>query len=404
MKVLVALQEHFWRDNDGLIYPETMYDYAFWSRYLDIFDEVKVFARVASARTYQNMDSKPANGPKVSFYSLPNYHGPWEYIKVLMQLQQIAKDALRDTEACILRVPGEVGSILWKACQKQSRPFGLEVVGDPWDSLAPGSVKSILRPFARRLLRQQLMRQCHEAPITAYVTESKLQSRYPPSHWSTYYSSIDLPKEYLASNQMIAQRSIRILNKPFPPIWRLCHIGTLAQLYKAPDILIKAVAQVLKNGIHVELHIIGEGQFRKPMEVLCQNLGIDDKVYFLGKLPRDRTLFQKLDTYDMFILPSRQEGLPRALIEAMARGLPCIGSDVGGIPELLSSDWMVPPNNIDLLANKIIQMLNNPSKLASVCDHNVHIASLYTQEHLNEKRNLFYKRLKDITHNWFSSH
>ena len=60
---------------------------------------------------------------------------------------------------------------------------------------------------------------------------------------------------------------------------------------------------------------------------------------------------EQLDAADVFVLPSRQEGLPRAMIEAMARSLPCVGSDVGGISELIP-DWVVPPNDPQALALK----------------------------------------------------
>ena len=60
-----------------------------------------------------------------------------------------------------------------------------------------------------------------------------------------------------------------------------------------------------------------------------------DRVRFRGQLTTPVDVRAELDRADLFVLPSRQEGLPRAMIEAMARALPCIGSSVGGIPELL---------------------------------------------------------------------
>ena len=122
-------------------------------------------------------------------------------------------------------------------------------------------------------------------------------------------------------------------------------MGTLEQLYKAPDVLLDAVGQCFRQGLDLELVWIGGGQYQQQLEARAKELGLSPRVRFLGQLPAGDAVRGELDRADLFVLPSRQEGLPRAMLEAMARGLPCIGSTVGGIPELLPAEDLVPPGD-----------------------------------------------------------
>src|SRR5205809_1714074 len=117
--------------------------------------------------------------------------------------------------------------------------------------------------------------------------------------------------------------------------------------------------------------IVGSGGYQAQLEARAAALGIGTRVQFRGQLAAAEAVRAELDRADLFVLPSRQEGLPRAMIEAMARGLPCIGSTVGGIPELLAAEDMVPPNDASALARKIREVLADPSRLARMSVRNL---------------------------------
>jgi len=167
--------------------------------------------------------------------------------------------------------------------------------------------------------------QCQRAVACAYVTESGLQKSYPPGGWSTHYSSVELLPCDVIDQTLIERRLKRIERKRRNnETWRIVFIGTLSQLYKAPDVLIRSVGRCLQRGVNLELLVVGDGQFRGELEQLVEKLKLQDKVTFIGSLPAGNAIYQQLDMSDLFVLPSRQEGLPRSVIEAMARGLPCI--------------------------------------------------------------------------------
>jgi glycosyltransferase involved in cell wall biosynthesis len=107
-----------------------------------------------------------------------------------------------------------------------------------------------------------------------------------------------------------------------------------------------------------------------------------------------------LDHADLFVLPSRTEGLPRAMIEAMARALPCIGSTVGGIPELLPPEDLVPPGDAAALARKIREVVCDPDRMARMSARNLEQARQYREDALSGRRIAFYQRVREVTEAW----
>jgi glycosyltransferase involved in cell wall biosynthesis len=101
-----------------------------------------------------------------------------------------------------------------------------------------------------------------------------------------------------------------------------------------------------------------------------------------------------LDAADLFVMCSLTEGLPKALLEAMARGLPAVGSLVGGIPELLSREALVPPADERRLAEKIMSLARDPEGLTRLSARNFEEASRYRHELLSRLRVEFYHRFK----------
>ena len=122
---------------------------------------------------------------------------------------------------------------------------------------------------------------------------------------------------------------------------------------KGLDVLLRAWAQLAEPR---ELILVGEGTKRAPLEVLASELKLDH-VTFTGSTNDVRSYLQQAD---LFVLPSRSEGIPNAMLEAMACGLPIVASHVGGIPDVVQdgeSGLLVPPEDIPALAAAIGRLL-----------------------------------------------
>jgi len=127
--------------------------------------------------------------------------------------------------------------------------------------------------------------------------------------------------------------------------------------------LLDALAILGQRGLRPCLWLAGDGELREQLRRQADDLGISDRVRFLGWVPHKKVLdLYRCGKVCMVILPSLHEGIPAALMEAMSYGIPVISTPVGGVPELLSggAGLLVPPRNPSPLADAIESMLRSP--------------------------------------------
>jgi glycosyltransferase involved in cell wall biosynthesis len=236
-----------------------------------------------------------------------------------------------------------------------------------------------------------MTRQVRSAAAASFVTAHALQRRYPvrPGAVATHYSSVELPDEAFVARPRPETSSSGKR--------RLITVGSLEYLYKGPDTLIEAVARCVAAGLDIEVTFVGSGRCLPEMQALAQRLGLNERVRFLGQLAAGPAIRSELDRADLFVLPSRAEGLPRAMIEAMARALPAVGSRVGGIPELLQDDELVNPGDANSLSQKLVEVLNDPRRFSEMSARNWSRAREYTEEALRERWTFFYSHLQALT-------
>jgi len=145
-----------------------------------------------------------------------------------------------------------------------------------------------------------------------------------------------------------------------PDLRQLLFIGNLVQV-KGLDVLLQACGALAAERSDWHLHLIGDGSERGSLERQAQACGLDGRVSFHGSRPHHE-LPRWLQAADLFVLPSRSEGVPNVLLEASACGTPWVASEVGGIPEIagLGASTLVPPERADALAGAISRSLDAP--------------------------------------------
>jgi glycosyltransferase involved in cell wall biosynthesis len=393
MRLVSLIEQRFQRTPDGVVWTDGQFPRSYWDRHLEIFDSVCVVARVGDV-TEPPAGALHAEGDGVSISPIPYYQGPSEYMRVALGVRRAVHRSVTLDDAVTLRIGSQIANLLDPHLRRTGHPYGVEVVTDPYNVFAPMAVEHPLRPLFRLWFTFAARRQCANASALAYVTEFTLQKHYPPPKggFTTYYSDGDMPPE--AFVQSIIRRPLN------SPRIHLVSTGSLAQMYKSPDVVIKALAQCVSEGLEVHLTWIGDGKYRTRMEKLAEELMVRNRVEFKGQLSTPANVRAVLDTADLYVLASRTEGLPRSLIEAMARGLPCIATSVGGIPELLAPDDLVPADNVSALADMIRAMASNPARLEACAGRNLAKAHEYETQALRPRQYAYLRALREKTEEW----
>jgi glycosyltransferase involved in cell wall biosynthesis len=279
----------------------------------------------------------------------------------------IVREVVR-AEIVVLRLPGMIGFLAAYACRILGRRYAVEVVGDPVAVLASGSLGRtgrLLAPFAG----WQMRRVVSGASAALYVTQSTLQRRYPTARRVpvTGVSTVRIDETAFVDK---GRRW-----RPGPP--RIVTVGSQEVRYKGHDVLLHAIQRLHSAGAPVTAVIVGDGRLHGDLVDLAVNLGIRECVTFTGAIHDRAELMAQLDQATLFVLPSRTEGLPRALIEAMARALPAVASDVGGISELLEAEFLVPVEDPAALADRISALGSDPARWEAQSKRNLEVSRAY---------------------------
>lgn len=286
--------------------------------------------------------------------ALPYYVGIAAMLRTLPSLVAAVDSAVKDSDVVGVKLPGMIGLIAVARAHRRRKPIAVQVVGDIEEVLragVAGRAGVVLAPIVASIVRRAVKR----GAAVRYVTERVLQERYPPAAGAVVVAFSDVriePPAFAKSRAFVPGRVIAV--------------GSQEQPYKGHQILIEAVAALAGSDSRIHLELVGGGRYQRQLQELAVARGIGDRVRFAGHVGRRDELFRLLDTADVFVMPSLTEGLPRALVEALARGVPCIGSDVGGIPELLPADALVPAGDVGDLARLLRRALDDESFRANL--------------------------------------
>lgn len=372
MKLAFLFDARFTKYGDQ--YYSTNLSQAFWkNRYLKVFDEIVVVGRYVETKEDPSQRLVLSSNDRVAFKCIPD---STRLGRIFTQHKQNAfiANAIRDCDRVVCR--GWWGI---DVCKKLGKPYMLEVVCCVWDSYWNHSFMGKMVALPNFLLQRRAVK---SAPYVLYVTREFLQHRYPTDGQSAAISDVELQDG--ADQDAVLRRRLQKIETPTGKLV-IGTAGSLAAKYKGHRFVIQALAELKKQGkTDIEYQIVGGGNPENLIR-LAQKYGVENQIRLVGQIPHGK-MFSWYDQLDLYIQPSLVEGLPRALVEAMSRALPALGTDAGGIPELLGEKYLCKRNG-DIsaqLATKISEL--DSWKMRIQAEENFKQSKAYAVTALDKKR------------------
>ncbi len=373
--------------HDGpLVYDDkgNYYEFAYhelYERFSYLADEIYFMLRTKKI----SKDRKYTLVPKqVNVVSVPNFKNPKLYFKNKKIAERIVEQQVLQSDILVLRTQSSIAQLALKYIKKYNKPYIIESVGCSWDSYwNHGIVGKIVAPYMYFKTKSAIAK----APFVYYVTTGFLQKRYPTKGNTVSCSNVVLDA---LDEKTLTGRLEKI--KCFDPEKKLV-LGTAAALdtrYKGQEYVIRSIRNLVNRGYNVEYHLAGGLTAQTTtyyLKELAESEGVSDRVVFVGSLSANE-MANYYDSLDIYIQPSKQEGLPRAVIEAMSRGCPCIGTNIAGIPELIQEEFLFKKGSSAEVERAICRILE--ADLSGIATENFNKARNYERTKLNKKRELFY--------------
>lgn len=351
-----------------------------FSRYERIFGRIDVITRVERGKNEYSEAGK-LSIERFRVIEYPNYLTINGLFADKSASNQVLKNEISKCDGLIIRLPSFLGNRCVKIAREYEKPYLIELVGCPWDALRThGLSGKILAPYMYFRTKAAVKSASH----VLYVTKEFLQKRYPTRGQQVGCSDVELQAE---SGYGVLERK-----KTNPKNIIIGTVGKIDLRYKGHATVIEAIKLLKTDGYKVQYQIVGPGDNSYLKKIAEQN-GVIEDVIFVGSMGHD-DIFTWLNNIDLYIQPSLTEGMPRALIEAMSKGCPCIASNAGGMPELLSKEFIYKKGN----ARQLVSIIKNADEngLYAQGSRNADYAQNFLPGVLKTTREHFYTEFKSI--------
>lgn len=388
MKVLLACDDYCFSLNGKFYLRE--FGLILVKRYLSEFE----YLRLAIRTKYVNSEDElreyncEIDTNAIEVYPIPFFQGPLEYLQQYWTINRRLKNVTTGCDTCICRLPSTIGFSVIGQVKINNLKYGVEIVANPKDLFLKSNG---VYKFLWAWIHLKLKKASKGASCISYVTKHSLQSIYPSEvidHFATNYSSVELNHDFFTRHKRQISNSLNI-----------CHVSNpIKSDQKGHRCVIDIIRILRERGINAKVVFAGEGSYVKRFMDYADINKVGDYVQFVGLLDKKK-LYKLFLESDFMVFPTVSEGLPRAIIEAMATALPCLSSSVGGIPELIDDEFLFSPNEPNKFVEKIIQIIDDPKLYNYMQDINYERSKEYSSDNLELKRSEMFKMLKDIIKN-----
>lgn len=296
---------------------------------------------------------------------------------------QLAK-AISDCNMVVARVPSIIAYKTADIAKGLNKIYLTEAMGCAWDAYwNHGLVGKLIAPYMYFKMKNLVA----QANYVTYVTKKFLQRRYPCVNDSINASNVAIGK----LDETILEKRIQRIRHRDQQSLTLLTAAAVDVRYKGHEYVIKSLNAISQRGIRIKYYLAGKGD-QTFLRELAKKYQVEEKVVFLGGLSHEDVL-KVMDDADVYIQPSKQEGLPRAMIEAMSRGCPVLGANTAGIPELISSKCLFKKGSVLAVINAMEAFFNENWEQYAI--ENFNKAREYEEAILNDRRTAYYDKIKN---------
>lgn len=382
------------QDTEGNWYTDPNFNDDVWKRYVDLADsltillrrERKIYTKEYALQKFNKVldDSRIRIVPLVDFTeSKLSMLNPFVY----KEIKRVIFAEVQKADKCFIRSGSHYTRVAYDACIKYHKPYLFEATGFAYESFSHHSF--IGRIIANKVENDYRL-MARDAVQATYVTSEALQKRYPCASGKMIgVSNVQLSA---LDDSILTKRLKKIQNRQSSDTIVLGTAAFLDVKWKGQYLVIKALAELKRQGytnFRYELLGMGTGQ---ELIKLAESLGVKDEVKVIGAVPHSK-VFEWLDSLDIYIQPSFQEGLCRAIIEAMSRGLSVVCSNTGGNYELIDNDYIFDCGDYNKMSSLLIDIQDHLSEQSK---KNFEESKKYEKSMLDSRRKAFFREFVNM--------
>lgn len=387
--ILFTHDHKFIKYND-CFYSEGKFTNEVFYRYTPFDDKIIILCRCVDSYDHNTVNLNCINSEIFEFTPVRGIYFSNIFFRNFFYNLKIIIANLKKSKCLIVRLPSFLGVFVLILNFFFRKKYFIEFVGDPREALITSNNKiSLLFNFficIFSILNKFFVKKAHGV---IYVTQYDLQQRYPTEKLQAYASNVEVNIKplKLSLDKYVLNNEKKI---------KVGLIGSFNNEYKGIDSALKAIHLLKEQDCVVQLHILGSGKLKDHYLEMAKEFEIADQVYFDGSLSGGEAVINWLKDLDLYIQPSRTEGLPRALIEAMSVGLPAVATRVGGIPELLHKNDLIAKDDAVSLAKTIHNIIESQQLRYEMGKRNYEKSLDYDSKKLNQTRSEFWKKAAEI--------
>jgi glycosyltransferase involved in cell wall biosynthesis len=303
--------------------------------------EVHIAAGLENGELFRRLQSQNLSIHKLKY--LDRAISPFKDLKSYYELKKLIKKINSDIVHLNSSKAGVLGSIAAKELNIKKIIYTAHgfVFNEPMNPLKKWLYKKAELSNAKRV---------HKViTVSEYDRRAGIKTGMDEHKLIIIHNGIDSDKINFLSKEKARARLGIASDKPV--------VGCIANFYpsKGLDILINSM-----DTINAQLVIVGDGELRSQLEAQIKILNLSNRVKLTGSIP---DAHQYLKAFDVFVLPSRKEGLPYVLLEAAVAQIPIVTTQAGGVPEIIQDNingYLAAADNSKELAQKINLALSNP--------------------------------------------